>query len=173
VRYFLDTEFIESGSGKPIHLISIGLVSDDGRELYAINDSAPLHLADDWVKKNVIAQLPNKLDPAWKTQAELRRLVVDFVGSDPDPVFWAWYADYDWVVLCQLMGRMIDLPKNWPMYCRDLKQTVDEVQFPRDMMPEQPEAEHHALADARWLKLAFYTVLPGVRGTNSVGYLNI
>ena len=42
------------------------------------------------------------------------------------PTFYAYYADYDWVVFCKIFGRMIDLPKHFPMYCRDLKQTLDE-----------------------------------------------
>lgn len=42
------------------------------------------------------------------------------------PEFYAYYADYDWVVFCSLFGRMIDLPKGFPMYCRDLKQSLDE-----------------------------------------------
>lgn len=36
-------------------------------------------------------------------------------------------ADYDWVVLCQLYGTMMDLPKGWPMYCRDVKQLCDSA----------------------------------------------
>lgn len=39
--------------------------------------------------------------------------------------FYAYYADYDWVVFCWLFGRMIDLPKGFPMYCIDLKQELD------------------------------------------------
>lgn len=42
------------------------------------------------------------------------------------PEFYAYYADYDWVVFCWLFGRMIDLPKGFPKYCIDLKQMVDE-----------------------------------------------
>lgn len=37
-RYFYDTEFLENG--KTIELISIGIVADDGREYYAVNDAA-------------------------------------------------------------------------------------------------------------------------------------
>lgn len=40
--------------------------------------------------------------------------------------FYGYYSDYDWVVFCWLFGRMIDLPKSFPMYCIDLKQTLDE-----------------------------------------------
>jgi len=41
-------------------------------------------------------------------------------------VFYAYYADYDWVVFAQLFGKMKDLPKGFPMYCKDLKQSLDE-----------------------------------------------
>lgn len=41
--------------------------------------------------------------------------------------FHAYYADYDWVVFCWLFGKMIDLPKGFPMYCFDLKQLEDVV----------------------------------------------
>lgn len=40
--------------------------------------------------------------------------------------FYAYYADYDWVAFCWLFGKMIDLPNGFPMYCRDLKQIMDE-----------------------------------------------
>lgn len=40
--------------------------------------------------------------------------------------FYGYYSDYDWVLFCSLFGKMIDLPKGFPMYCRDLKQTLDE-----------------------------------------------
>ena len=43
------------------------------------------------------------------------------------PEFYAYYADYDWVVFCWLFGKMIDLPKGFPMYCRDLKQDLDNA----------------------------------------------
>lgn len=42
------------------------------------------------------------------------------------PEIYAYYADYDWVLFCSLFGRMIDLPMGMPMYCKDLKQTLDE-----------------------------------------------
>lgn len=71
---------------------------------------------------------------------------------DQEPEIWGYYADYDWVVLCQLFGTMMDLPKGFPMYCRDLKQECDRLGNPR--LPEQ-EVEHNALADAYWNKKAW------------------
>ena len=46
--------------------------------------------------------------------------------KDDSPKFYAYYAGYDWVVFCWLFGKMIDLPKGFPMYCIDLKQSLDE-----------------------------------------------
>ena len=49
--------------------------------------------------------------------------------------FYGHYSDYDHVVLCQLFGKMIDLPKGFPMYTIDLKQELDskvsEMEFKR------------------------------------------
>ena len=43
-----------------------------------------------------------------------------------NPQFYGYYADYDWVVFCWLFGKMIDLPKGFPMYCNDLKQIFED-----------------------------------------------
>ena len=39
--------------------------------------------------------------------------------------FYGYYSDYDHVVFCWLFGKMIDLPKGFPMYTIDLKQEFD------------------------------------------------
>ena len=88
--------------------------------------------------------------------------------------FYAYYGDYDWVVFCWLFGRMIDLPKGFPMYCKDLKQVLDEtadrlahrisntqangltfdnIKFIKSLSnyPTQDNA-HNALDDAKWNK---------------------
>lgn len=84
-----------------------------------------------------------------------------------DAEFYAYYADYDWVVFCSIFGTMMDLPKGFPMYCRDLKQTMDEKTLLRYQDPQMPfkqkldwlkmedaypkqTNEHNALDDARW-----------------------
>lgn len=69
------------------------------------------------------------------------------------PEIWAYYADYDWVVFCQLFGTMMDLPEGFPMYCRDIKQECDRLGNPK--LPEQGKGEHNALDDARWNKKAY------------------
>lgn len=42
------------------------------------------------------------------------------------PKLYGFYSSYDHVSLCWLFGKMIDLPKGFPMYTIDLKQILDE-----------------------------------------------
>ena len=58
MKFFFDTEFIDDG--KQIHLISIGIASEDGRTYYAemLPASALYSLgASDWVMLNVVPYL--------------------------------------------------------------------------------------------------------------------
>jgi hypothetical protein len=68
------------------------------------------------------------------------------------PEFWGYFADYDWVLLCQLFGRMLDLPSHFPKYCRDIKQKMDDHQIEKVGMPKQESGHHNALMDARHMQ---------------------
>lgn len=73
------------------------------------------------------------------------------------PEFYGYYAGYDWVAFCWIFGKMMQLPKGFPMYCKDLKQMMDErglnKEWKRINCPD-PIGEHNALVDAKWnLKL--------------------
>lgn len=149
MRYWFDTEFIEDG--RTIDLISIGIVAEDGRELYLESREADLSRAHPWVQANV---LPHLKGPAVGREyiAEAIRVFCD-PQKYGKPEVWAYYADYDWVVLCQLFGTMMDLPNGWPRYCLDIKQWAYQLGDPK--LPKDPEQEHHALADARWNRKAW------------------
>jgi hypothetical protein len=154
MRFFLDTEFIESGPANPIELISIGIVSEDGREFYAQSSEFDASHASPWVRQNVLAQL----DPhgVYESLKEIAAAITAFVWPDSSrekPEFWGYYADYDWVVFAQIFGTMMDLPNGFPMYCRDIKQLCDDKGNPE--LPAQGKGEHNALADARWNKTAW------------------
>lgn len=91
------------------------------------------------------------------------------------PQFYGYFADYDWVLFCSLFGSMMNLPKGFPMYCNDLKQTLDEkaVAFFESVHPQggnleervtaikshpaypKQQNEHNALADAKWNKALY------------------
>ena len=147
MRYFIDTEFIENGPKHPVHLISIGIKCEDGREYYADNEDCPLHLANDWVKENVIPKLhASRAMPRYMIAQDVLKFIMD---GDDKPSFWGYFADYDWVVFAQLFGCMVDIPHSWPKYCLDLKQ-VWKMLGGSVKLPPDPAEEHHALDDARW-----------------------
>lgn len=256
MKYFLDTEFLEGtqkenfpinlfrkNTPPTIDLISIGLVAEDGRELYLI--SKDFNLDEAWNRFQVEEQTPfekqhgfegrktywireNVLKPIWiellskfneesknslakgksyigcipnqtfqystlkflierygKTNKEIAKEAEHFCNpklflhntAEPEIEFYAYYADYDWVVFCWLFGKMMDLPNGFPMYCKDLKQMLDETVEKQERFIGSPsrnasfeeklngikehidypkqENEHDALADARWNKKLF------------------
>ena len=177
MKYFFDTEFIEKP--QKIDLISIGIVAEDGRELYLINRDCRTYEADDWVKENVLSKMPEyksdinlgfyrdasiELIPNHVlTKEQIKNKILEFIGADNNPEFWAYYADCDWVVICWLFGRMIDLPKHFPYYCKDLQQEIDEGEINKDeLLEDVPQNNiHNALDDARWVRNA-YEYLSGV-----------
>jgi hypothetical protein len=224
MKYFMDCEFLEGPQKEKfpislfrketpntIDLISIGIVAEDGRELYLI--SKDFNLEEAWNRFDLKKILPvistdltgspnglythkqvffireNVLKPIWrdlffkaddcsglsnkqtekflqdinsgrydhyfsfksfkfliekygKTNKEIANIIstfchcelhlarriggLDFTKAEATPKFYAYYADYDWVVFCWLFGKMIDLPSGFPMYCINLKQILDE-----------------------------------------------
>lgn len=153
MRYFLDTEFIESKDR--LDLISIGIVAHDGRELYLENSEVEWSRASEWVLKNVKPHLSANgahLFERHIIQKEIERFVdppseLTRFGN-PNPEFWGYYSSWDWTALCWLMGGMLETPRGWPMFCRDLRQALDERGLQHIKQPD--DARHHALDDARW-----------------------
>lgn len=168
MRYFLDTEFIEQGYGYPMNLVSVAIIAEDGREYYAQNYAAPFHLANSFVRNNVLSFLDEwenrhwsqRNQPPWYAPAEIATDIRAFVGTDPSPEFWGYYSDYDWVVLTQLFGGMDKHPKNWPYHCRDLRQWLDDHAMTHISQPE--DDIHHALLDARWIRATCLELLMSI-----------
>lgn len=188
-------------AGRSDCLIS-SIVGENGSEYYAIStDFNPKH-ANDWVKRNVLSKLPRRFvdfhgsSPnerrqalLWKSNKEIKADLCDLFRCQyedgmlvaPSGIeIYGYYSDYDWVLFASLFGTMMDLPKGFPMYCRDLKQELDNVaekqmgntrfagwRYDRKNkdplttetaltylkeLPSFPkqENEHNALADAKW-----------------------
>lgn len=153
--FFLDTEFLEAGPSQAVHLVSLGLVAEDGRTYYAECSDTDLSLANDWVKTNVIPHLRG--GKVSKPRERIRAELVDFLTRDRGHAlqFWGYYSAYDWVVFAQIFGAMVDLPGGMPMHCCDLKQWMDRLRVTKQFLPKQEGTEHDALADAQWNKAAY------------------
>lgn len=177
--YAIDTEFMEDG--KTIQLISLGLVAEDGRTYYRQVIERDYARANRWVQTHVIPQLtqcPGSRSKnehwshwsttktggcvrgcPWQWQDWMGEEVRAFVGKSP--VFVGYYCAYDWVALCQLYGTMMDLPESWPMYCRDLRQWLDEHELEGITQPEDDQGIHHALRDALWIMQTYQCYVLG------------
>lgn len=169
MKYFIDTEFIETETS--VELVSLGIVSENGDTFYAESRNFDPSTASEWVKENVIEQLHwfnryknsfcdikhmpegQKSVAAFGFKNEIVTAVRQFIGSDKNPQFYAYFASYDWVLFIRLFGPMIDRPKHFPMWVVDLKQMMWErgltAEWKREVCPD-PADEHNALADAMW-----------------------
>lgn len=151
-----DCEFLEDG--KTIDLISIGLVRGDGKELYAVNANCNWDaiIKNWWLRDNVVPSLPldgTELDcysPLVMPKPLIAMLVKQFILEVTPVELWAYYSAYDHVALCQLWGRMIDLPPCVPMYTHDLKCEMMRPEKEGLYIPPQPSGNHNALEDARY-----------------------
>lgn len=181
-----------------IDMISVGIACEDGRNYYAISNEYNFNDADKWVQKNVIIPMYSKTVSGdgrnhWSAEnfhfhfglsnktiaEEIIRFCSPMIyapelGHDGTNDFYGYYSDYDWVLLCSIFGRMIDLPKGFPMYCKDLKQMLDDKSetwdvFQKEMLPKErlelikqhrdfpkQQDEHNALSDAKWNKELYH-----------------
>lgn len=222
MKYFFDTEFIEGaqpkkilgikyGETKPIvDLISIGMISEDGREYYAVSNEFNLSHAwdDSWIRQNVLVKIytdwvnggernripftkrsmrsllkrrgkPNKRIASeiliFSTNSEegfsdwlggsdyvINELSTGNIPLKDYPEFWAYFASTDWVALYQLWGKMIDAPKPYPFFVRDLKNLMDFNGLTKEWKQfncPNPEGEHNALVDAKWNKKLYNKII--------------
>ncbi|MEV6401283.1 hypothetical protein AB0M39_42025, partial [Streptomyces sp. NPDC051907] len=151
----IDLEFREDGT--VIELVSIALVAEDGRELYAVNADMDQHAVrtHPWLGRNVWPQLPvvknprgargvDRLDldhPDVHPRRKIRRMAEEFFKATPDLDLWAYYGAYDHVCMAQLWGPMPALPSYVPMRTNDIAQELARLGDPP--VPAQPEGEHH------------------------------
>lgn len=170
--YFYDTEFKEDG--RTIDLISLGIVSGDGRTFYAVNNEFDTRrvAADNWLMKNVMSSIAHEqfvvadfegkplvrdiyvTDPAAMTKKEMGHALLDFffgpgaLGGKKNSIeLWHWYGAYDHVALCQVWGAMMDMPEGIPWYSNDIKTLHQKAGFIQ--LPKQPPGLHNALEDAK------------------------
>lgn len=185
MNYFFDTEFHEyqkkpfwGKSIDTIELISIGMVSEKGDEYYAICKDFDVKAAfkNEWLRDNVLFQIytswvcgdmRNKylftpkcfsilLKAHGWSKKRIAMDIVSFCGESPN--FYAYYADYDWFVLCSLWRHIYPVkdssetdmsyhvPNTFPYYCRDLKQMLDS-----EFMRQEDKYEEMNRLEA-WLK---------------------
>jgi hypothetical protein len=188
-RHFIDLVSIgiAAEDGRSYYAISNEYNYNDADEWVKKNVIIPMYLQEIHGdrRNHIDAMSFHKCIPRGKTVKTIAQEIVRFVMPSSEdglatdfadyqrkfsnPEFYGYYADYDWVVFCSLFGTMMDLPKGFPMYCRDLKQILDEkctrlketAETIKELngFPKQTN-EHNALADAKWNKDLYEFLTP-------------
>lgn len=162
MRYWHDWEFIEDG--KTILPISVGMVDENDRSLYLINEDYYVDWINgkehprDWMIENVLNPIKDdyhRLYHALTPLADFGEIIVDYISNsgritDRDDVeLWGYYGAYDHVALAQRFGPMIDLPQPIPMHSKEIM----NLWHPGIEWPEREGTHHVAIDDAKYQKI--------------------
>lgn len=139
MKYYINTKYYEFekpnkilgitlSSTKTIELVSIGIVSEDNREYYAVNKESTLLSSKDIptkLKQNILPNLFLGLDTSYKCLSNIKSDLTAFFHNDWEPVFYSHYADYDWVMFSSIFGGTYKLPHYYPKSCISVRQKLD------------------------------------------------
>ncbi|MBI1889423.1 MAG: 3'-5' exoribonuclease [Burkholderiales bacterium] len=148
MNIFIDTEFTDFDS--PSELISIGLVSEDGRQFYGERNDYSVDRCSAFVKSTVLPQLGQKADSVF-TKSELAQKVNGWLlqFADETPVL-CYDLARDITLLRDLIG---DLPA-W-LATRDIRNQIDQAKFTWYIENCASGRQHHALYDSLANKFGF------------------
>lgn len=179
---FFDTEF--TGLQQDTTLLSIGLVSEDGKQFYAEFTDYDKTQIDDWLEQNVIKKLIRKrapefdfYTPEWYhlgTTLEIRDKLKEWFAQFDSVELVSDVCHYDMVLLIDLFGTAWDLPKHICPACHDINQDiawfygiglnqafdVSRVKMLSDNHLVVHADEHNALSDAHNIK-SLYLLMNG------------
>lgn len=139
MNLYFDTEF--TGLRKDTTLISIGIVSEDGRKFYAEFTDYDESQCGDWIKQNVIKNLKlggmgvgvsdTDEDPALRIARGDKRYIYqemnEWLSQFNTIQFISDVCHYDFVLLIDLLtygGTALDLPENISAVCHDINQDI-------------------------------------------------
>lgn len=175
MKLFLDTEF--TGLHQNTTLISIGLISEDGKSFYAEFTDYDKTQVDTWLEENVIKNLTMrkfseqgyifKDKPRTEVEIKANKISIkeqlnEWLSQFPEVEIWSDCLAYDWVLFCQLFGHAFNIPSN--VYyipfdiCTLLKvkgydTDINREEFAGFYDPSRPK--HNALTDAIVIKMCY------------------
>ena len=131
MKVFFDVEF--TGLQKDTTMISIGLISADGKMFYAELTDYDEKLCDDWIKNNVFPNLLTK-QPADLTdyvpnyhignKYNIARALTNWFNQFDTVELVADVGHYDMVLLIDLFGHAFKLPNNVAPTYHDVNQDI-------------------------------------------------
>ena len=187
---FFDTEF--TGLRKDTTLISLGIVSEDGKKFYAEFTDYDEKQCDDFIKKNVIGNLTLEHENIVTTKngdvfirdnrKEIRRALLSWIRRDVVLQFVSDVCHYDFVLLIDLLtngGTALDIPLNISAVCHDINSDIarhygitEREAFDKSREEiiselcghEIPGRKHNSLYDAEVIKTIWEEINAGGQG---------
>lgn len=162
MKVFLDTEF--TGLHKDTQLISIGMISEGGDELYLeLNDWDYFKIKKDdvlWLNMNVLSKLSRTNLVNTKEAADIITEYCNNIGEEIE--IWSDCLSYDWVLFCNIFEHAFNIPKNVYYIPFDICTLFKEKGIDPDINREKfaninpKETEkHNALFDAKIIKKCY------------------
>lgn len=187
---FLDTEF--TGLHQDTTLISLALVTQDGRYFYAESTEYDEDQVDEWVERHVLPHLT--FDPLvsgreripWfegvlvcGTESDivlhLKRWLLETFGAAEEGSVEVWgdVLAYDWVLFCELFGGTMHIPDELHdipfdlaalMKARGVDPDVNRFEYAGEE-GRGANHQHHALWDAMAVRACYNKLMGGSRDT--------
>jgi hypothetical protein len=180
-KCFYDCEF--TGLHQHTTLISIGIVSDCGREFYAESTDFDESQIDGWINRNVMSQLiylrpptPRAYGPCFDGDYDsnlsicgnnktIKHHMVKWLESFEEEIeLWNDCLAYDWVLFCELFGGAANIPEFISYFpfnmCTIFKIYGIDPDISREAFARKRiESKHNALFDAKVIKNCYERVL--------------
>lgn len=146
MRIYFDTEF--TGLHKNTTLISIGLVSEDGKKFYAEFTDYDKSQVNDWIKDNVIAYTSylkesgnmevcsTSYDNYYSCGKKdyIKNDLHEWLSQFENVQLYSDCNHYDMVLFIDIFGTAFDLPENVSPVCHDINQDI---------------AKHYGISDSK------------------------
>lgn len=178
MRVFFDSEF--TGLHRDTTLISIGLVSEDGDMFYAEFTDYDRNQMFPWLQENVMDYLwladPEKPRPQYGQAGQLETCLGDratiggalrnWLSRWERVEMWADIIPFDWILFCDLLGGIFNMPKNLDFICYDICTLLKVRGMESNINREEfvgmasPENKHNALYDALVVKACYQKLMP-------------
>lgn len=153
MKIFFDTEF--TGLHQNTTLISIGMITEDDKELYCELNDYDKNQIDKWLEDNILSNLYhiNIVDTY-----ELRERIEKFIEPYKSIEFWSDCLSYDWVLFNQIWGHAFNIPKSIYYIPFDLSTLLKIKGIDPDISREEfaemvdEKEKHNALWDAKVIR---------------------
>ncbi len=172
MRIFFDTEF--TGLHKNTTLISIGLISEDGKTFYAECTDYDKSQLDEWLKNHVIANTSYLKDSGNMeiasqsydcfymptTKERLKEDLKEWLLQFDKVEIWSDCLAYDWVLFNDIFGHAFNIPSNVYYIPFDICTLFKIKDIDPDISREEfagmvSDEKHNALHDAKVIKACY------------------